>query len=244
MFADGAVFARSREKEGRGLVRDRPPIMSSIRLFRQRSCWVPTLAGWLAILALLTIAGILLLHGLYPFLAEERPVGGEVMIVEGWVPDYNLKQVAADFRNKGYRRIIATGGPLENGSFLSGYRDYATLSAATLAGLGVDSGAIIRVPAPLTTRDRTWESALALKAWLLQGGETPGSADLYSVGPHARRSVLLFRRALGPRVALGVVSLAPQDYNPRKWWTSSNGVRSVIFECLAFFYARFLFRGR
>jgi hypothetical protein len=49
--------------------------------------------------------------------------------------------------------------------------------------------------------------------------------------------------ALGPGVAVGV--LAPRDigYEPAQWWKTSNGVRRVSDEIIAYLYAKLVFRG-
>jgi hypothetical protein len=47
--------------------------------------------------------------------------------------------------------------------------------------------------------------------------------------------------ALGDGVAVGVVSIEDQTYVPGEWWKSSNGVRTVIDESIAYLYAVFFF---
>ena len=37
------------------------------------------------------------------------------------------------------------------------------------------------------------------------------------------------------------MNVADRDYDPRHWWKSSQGVRSVLDEMIAYGYARFLF---
>ena len=61
-------------------------------------------------------------------------------------------------------------------------------------------------------------------------------------GPHARRSRLLFQRALGPQTAVGIIAIQPRDYQPTRWWRYSSGVRNVTSEFIAYFYAKIIFR--
>ena len=65
---------------------------------------------------------------------------------------------------------------------------------------------------------------------------------LITEGAHGRRSRLLFQRALGSGVTVGVTSVPSSAYDPEHWWKFSAGVREVVGELLAYGYARFLFR--
>jgi len=65
--------------------------------------------------------------------------------------------------------------------------------------------------------------------------------NLVTLGPHARRSWLLYQEAFGDDVKIGVIPLENRSYDPSRWWCSSEGFRDVISEAIAWFYARFLF---
>jgi hypothetical protein len=58
---------------------------------------------------------------------------------------------------------------------------------------------------------------------------------------HARRSRLLFQKAFGPGIEVGVIAIRDREYNPRVWWRYSEGVKEVLSEGAAYLYARFLF---
>ncbi|HTL15803.1 MAG TPA: YdcF family protein, partial [Patescibacteria group bacterium] len=127
------------------------------------------------------------------------------------------------------------------GIHLAQYKTYAQLGAATLIRLGLDSNAVQAVPAPRVPRDRTYAEAVALKRWLLEHDIKLQKINLVSVGLHSRRSRLLYQKAMGKDVVIGVTSIALKEYDPRHWWRYSAGVRSVIAESVAYLYARFLF---
>ncbi len=203
--------------------------------------WRLTGRGW-ASACLVVVAGLVWsIANIYPFLAINAPVHGDILVVEGWLPDTALQQAVHIFERHDYRLLITTGGPLERGSFLSQYEAYAQLAATTMVRLGVDAGRIVAVPAPRVRRDRTYASALALRKWLKQSGMTIHSLNLVTLGAHARRSRLLFEKALGPGIDVGVIAVRDRTYDPGKWWTSSAGVRTIIGEGVAYIYARFLF---
>jgi len=213
-------------------------------LLRQQQCWVPTLRGWL--LLVISTAAVAFLAGrqAYQFLAISDPVPGGVLVVEGWAPDYALQAAIAEFRRNHYARLFVTGIPLQQGAPLSEYKNYAYLGAAVLLKLGLSTNEVQAVPTPLTQRDRTYAMALSLKQWLRENDMAPTKVNLLTGGPHARRSRLLFEKALGKGIRVGVLSVPAQDFDEEHWWRSSQGVRSVIDEAVAYAYARLLFYPR
>ena len=199
---------------------------------------------WRSRLLLMVIAiAVLLIIARYVhlFLATSRPNYGEILIVEGWMPDSALKQAVLFFNKNNYQLILTTGGPLTKGSYLSKYSTYAGVAAATLGQLGVEQRLIVPVPAPLVRRDRTFASALAVNNWLSQSNIPIHSVDVISMGTHARRTQWLFQKALGDSISVGIIAAPSPGYDANKWWDSSSGVRTLIGETIAYLYARFLF---
>jgi uncharacterized SAM-binding protein YcdF (DUF218 family) len=96
-------------------------------------------------------------------------------------------------------------------------------------------------PARVVDRDRTFSSAVALRDWLRAHGVFVQSLNLVTEDVHARRSRLLFQKAFGDGVTVGIIAVPNPDYDIRHWWRYSEGVRDVIGETLAYLYARFLF---
>ncbi len=210
-------------------------------LLKKRELTVPTVWGWLALLLLSSVVLFSALRFSHSFLAITRPVGGGIMVIEGWIPDDALKAATEYFQRESYSTIVVTGGPLESGSFLKEYADYSKLGAATLRKLGVPDSSLISVPAPYVSRDRTLTSAMVFKHWLDSTGYKCTKLDLYSFDAHSRRSAMLFRRALGKEVRVGVVALPDFSYDSRNWWKTSSGFRMVVGEMIAYVYA-FLIR--
>lgn len=68
------------------------------------------------------------------------------------------------------------------------------------------------------------------------------SVNVLTEGPTARRARLMFEKALGDGVRVGVVALPPRNYDSDHWWRSSEGVRTITGEVLGYGYAR-LFIG-
>jgi uncharacterized SAM-binding protein YcdF (DUF218 family) len=204
---------------------------------------VPSWRGWLALLLGLTLALFIGVRTIYPFLAVTAPVSGGLLVVEGWAPDYAFAHAAAEFRQHHYDKLYVTGGPMQYGAALAAYHNFAEAGAATLLKLGLDSNLVVAVPAPGVQQDRTYASAVTLSQYLRSHGMVATSVHLVTVGPHARRSRLMFEKAFGQAVAVGVTAVPEEEYDPAHWWRSSAGFRTVTGEALAYLYARFLFRA-
>jgi len=210
-------------------------------LLRRRQCVVPTWRGWLVLIASCALLAVVLARTAYPFLAVIDSKPGGVLVVEGWASDRVLETAVTEFRRNHYDKLYATGGPVELGGPLSVYKTYAELAAATLLKLGLNTNDVQAVPAAEVRRDRTYNSAIFLKKWLREHNLAAARVNLITVGPHARRSRLMFEKALGEGAVVGVIAIPSEEYDPGHWWRSSAGVRTVIGEAMAYGYARFIF---
>lgn len=216
----------------------RPRSSFKLRLFCRRECWVLTWQGWLLILASLGICLIFGITQLYPFLAVSQPITADTLVVEGWIHDRNLQAAATEYESHPYQSLLTTGVPLTQGGYLSQYKNYAELAAATFRQLQIPADQIIAVPAPAVAKDRTYTAAIALRAWLDHNPASIRAVNVLTVGAHARRTWLLYRKALAPRYSVGIIaSSVGQEYNPKRWWASSSGFRSVTSEAIAYLYA-------
>lgn len=209
--------------------------------FQRRECVVPT---WRAVIVFLCLGIVLMTTGvltIHPFLSQSKPVRADVLVVEGWVPDYVFEEALVEFKRNNYRKLYVTGGPLEVGGYLSEYRTYAELGAATLMGMGMSKGLVEPVPSETVRQDRTFTSALALRAYCRQQQIQMADINLVSIGAHARRSQMLFQKALGDGVRVGIIAVENRGYESRRWWQSSAGVRTVLDEFIAYIYAAVVF---
>tara|TARA_Y100000588_G_scaffold165341_1_gene179364 strand:+ start:315 stop:968 length:654 start_codon:yes stop_codon:yes gene_type:complete len=210
-------------------------------LIKKKERYGLTLRGWL-VAGLMGVVFLAIAKSvLYPFLALSSPVRGSIMVVEGWLPDYALKVAVADFRMGDYELLITTGGPLGKGAYLAEYQNYADLMAATLTAKGFNKSKIVSIPAPTVRKDRTYATAVKVRQWLSKNKPSVSAIDVYSLGPHARRTRLLFDAAMGRDIRVGIISVASKDYEADGWWRSSDGVRTVLSETIAYIYAKFFF---
>jgi hypothetical protein len=214
--------------------------VSRLGLFRRREVLLPTWRGWLVALllgALVLAAG---LRWTAPFLAPVQPLHGAILVVEGWLPDYALLEAKRSFESRSYRQLLVTGVPIDQGFHISTEKNYAELAARTLRHLGVKAESIVPVSCPEVPRDRTYATAVQVRAWLEKQGES-GPVDVLSLGVHARRTWLMYRLALGKTYPVGVIATADQRYDQRRWWNTSSGFRTVTSEVIAYLYAKLLF---
>jgi len=213
----------------------------NIPLIRRQEVWLPTLLGWLLIVLFALAFLFVSVNNLPSFLAVNQPINAEVLVIEGWLPDYAVQEALTRFRRGSYRQIVTTGIPIERGCYLAKYKNYAELAAATLKTLGLESDKIVPVPTPEVRKDRTYASAIAVKQWLVKTNPPIKSIDILTLDLHARRSWLLYRQALAStNTQVGIIATPPLDYDPKYWWRYSAGVRKTINELVAYIYARFI----
>ncbi|MGK7918666.1 MAG: YdcF family protein [Trichodesmium sp.] len=201
---------------------------------------ISTIQLWILILGLIIFLIVMCCFNIYSFLAVTAPLEADLLIVEGWMSDYAVKSAIAEFNRGAYQKLITTGTPIGKGFYLSKYDNFAELTAATLIILGFDSDKVVAIPTPQVTKYRTTAAAMAVKEWLATSNLKVNSINIYSLGPHARRSWMIYRNVFSPDIQVGIIALEPKGYNPQRWWQSSAGMRTVIGEAIAYFYTRFV----
>lgn len=201
-----------------------------------------TLLGKFIAILIFLMVSIFLLRGLNKFLSVSDSVQSKILAVEGFLPDYTLKDMLGEFYDGGYEKMIIIGKPIGQGYYLSGYQTSADLMKSTLIEMGLDSSLIVSISIPETVfRDRTYSTGILLWDWLKENNYHEKRVNIFTLGCHSRRSKLLFQKALGNDFEIGIIAGKDMSYDQDKWWTSSKGFRTVLNETLAFFYARFLF---
>ncbi len=208
-----------------------------MKLFRKKEVWRPTVLGHVLLAVLVLLIALGLVSGLYPFLAQHKPVAQpELIIIEGWLDDTELVQVLAA-AGPGVR-FVTTGGPVTLGGDLLREKSYAQIATARLIQLGIPAPSIITAPAPGSAANRTYTAARAARDVLARQGLLDRPANLYSLGAHSRRSFLLYRMAFGPDAPLGVVALKSSQYDLDHWWKSSLAFKHVLVEFVSWIYVQ------
>lgn len=195
--------------------------------------------GKLLTLAVVALLALIVGKGVCGFLSVNSPVGGEFLVVEAWMPADAYREAVNQFRQGRYRKIIATAMMKDDPRVIVDRRE--DFGKRQLISFGIPSDLVVTVASEQVHRDRTFHSAMAVKRWLQAQHLETGSLDVVTIGPHARRSRLLFEKALGDDFEVGVIAIADRGFDSSHWWQSSEGVRAVVDESIAYLYARFIF---
>ena len=127
------------------------------------------------------------------------------------------------------------------GGYTNDYNTSAGVGAGRLKAAGLSPQFVQMVPSRINDRDRTYSAALALHNWFREHHAGVQSINVVTEDVHARRSRLLFQKAFGPGVKVGIISIPNPDYDSIHWWRYSEGVKEIISEGAAYIYARLFF---
>ncbi len=196
-----------------------------------------TFQGWLIAIAMIVASIMFAINHIHPFLAVNSPIAADVLVVEGWMNDNAIKAALSEFQGGSYHHLVTTGIPVERGYYLAEHKNFAQIAANSLKKMGLEAEKITIVPSPEVRKDRTYASAIAFRQWLEKTDIQPQAINIVSESTHARRSWLMYKKALASKSEVGIISIPSQNYDPQKWWMYSAGVRSVINETVAYLYA-------
>lgn len=215
--------------------------MGRFSIARKKERWTVTWLGHLLKLLVFIILLFIFAKTIHPFLAKTKTVESKILVIEGFIPDFALEASKSIFYEGQYELMIITGKKKLKGSYLDEFENDGLQSAATLALMGFDTVNIKVIAVDNDIRkDRTYATAIAVKEWLQKSGN-PNTFNVVTLSCHARRSFLLFEKAMEEDARVGIIAIEDIRYDPEKWWKSSMGFRSVIDESVAYIYARFFF---
>jgi uncharacterized SAM-binding protein YcdF (DUF218 family) len=209
-------------------------------LILKKERWGLSWIGWSLMLLALLAGFAVMLFCVFPFLAVTQRLNTNVLVVEGWIPDFAIRAAAVEFASRNYEHAFTTGGPVSGmGGYTNDYNTSASVGASRLKVAGVRD--VQMVPSRVMDRDRTYAAAVALKDWFYSNNFHPRAINVVTEGPHARRTRLLFQKAFGDQTGVGIIAVCSPDYDRTKWWSFSEGVRDVVGEAFAYLYARVFF---
>lgn len=177
---------------------------------------------------------------IHDFLAISRPVDANILVVEAWIiGSPAIREAMEEFERGHYKWLVTVGVPIGEDEESGGQENSAERAARELRELGVDAKRVIVLPIVNVTRHRTYASALTLKSWLGRSNIETTGVNVFTRGVHARKSLLLFKRALGPGTHVGVIAGTENTYDPDYWWTSVRGIHMVLRKTIGYLYAEF-----
>ena len=211
-------------------------------LFNHRERWGLTPWGLLLLIILLFFIITLIFRNIYPTLAPIEREKSDVLVLEGFATDHVMKLAMKEFTAGKYRLLVVTGAPLEYGDMLSAYHNTATVAGKSLLKMGFDSTRLVIVTTADLRNERTYNSAVSLRQWMVTSKPDIRSLNLITTAVHGGRSRLLFRKALGDSIRVGIISVPGLYYGASDWLKTSKGFRETMNEAIGYFYIRWFFR--
>ena len=169
------------------------------------------------------------------FLAHTNKVPARVLVVEGWIGIPGIRAAAAEFESGNYGWIVATGG-LTGERWFNQRWSYARMAQHELFRAGIARDRVILAEAKDAESQRTYESAVACWTALNTAGLKPEQVNIFTLGPHARRSRLIFATTCPWNAQVGVIAWIPERYSLSPWWRSSDRASDFMTETAAYFY--------
>jgi hypothetical protein len=215
-----------------------------LRLFQRRTIWLPTWLSSFCLAALLAMPVVWWCFWGESFLSLTSRLPAEVLVVEGWIGENGVRAAAAEFRSGGYQYVVAAGArPDEEKGWQDPGWSYAQGAANELVRCGIPREKIIVAPAETTERERTFESAVYVFQKLQSLSIQPTSINVFTWGPHARRSRLVFAK-VSARARIGVISWIPTTHKVEPWWRSSEQAKEFLTESAGYLFESLFNSGR
>jgi hypothetical protein len=214
-----------------------------LKLFRRREIWFPTWQGWLLILLLAIMPPTFWWFRGEKFLCITQRHSAELLIVEGWIGVDGLQAAVQEFRQGSYRYLVVAGSKLTP---RWGAKDWDAIEEAksVLLKAGMPIETIVLSPAPITSRQRTFESARTVHLSLTAKGLQTKTVNVFTQGAHARRTLLAYTKALVDAPSVGIISWRNANDQAGNWWESSERAQEMIKETIGYFYELLLNSGR
>ncbi|MBU0731078.1 MAG: YdcF family protein [Proteobacteria bacterium] len=189
------------------------------------------------ILVFFSTFGLAYAFNIYPFLVINQPVNGEILVVEGWIPSALLEQAAELFNHGSYTMIASVGGPSTGETADRIEQTDAYRGKNELIEFGVPAEKIVAVPVWELKQNRTFTTAKAFSLWLNEVKPSVKKIDVFTASVHGRKSRLLFRRALGDSVQVGIISANSEESEDKFWFRSKRMLYLIPRNTLGYLYA-------
>lgn len=213
-------------------------------LIRRREIWLPTLWGWLGLVLILCCGGAILALNAEAYLAVNaaRP-DATVLVVEGWIGKMGMREAKIEFERGHYERIVTAGGAGEDLWAETVYSD-AIRARQEMMSQGVPADRILAADCGDVVSGRTFQAAQATRRVLAEQGWTKGVVNVFTRGAHARRSRMVFAKALGKDIEVGCTAWMPEEVRNTSWWRSSQRTKDLMTEAAGYVYEWLANSGR
>jgi hypothetical protein len=177
------------------------------------------------------------------FFSITRRLPADILIVEGWIGPEGVCAAAQELSRGCYKYVVATGGEIRDRAD-GDSSSYAERAKQELIEFGVPESRIIVSPTSEIERQRTFK--LAVTAWqsIQRAKVRPGAINIFTLGPHAMRSQLVYEKVFAPQVPVGVIAFTPSEYRIEPWWQSFSRTKCLFKEVVGYPFERWLNSGR
>lgn len=209
--------------------------------FKRKWVYRPTILGWSLIALLVLFLGWLLLTNTYSFLAKNVKANASMLVVEGWIPDHALRNAIEFYDTHQYEYMIVTGVPITQWTFSSPFSNMAEASVESMKRLFFRDTIYTATIPNTVLRDRTYSTAVALQMEMEQWQLPYDEFDIYTMGAHARRTHLMYKKVFGRNQPIGLIADTDPSFEPERWYRTSRGFRIVFSELISYFYSLLFF---
>lgn len=213
-------------------------------LFEKRLRWSLNWRGWLTVTMAILLTLWLTFRLAYPILAPIHRIPANVLVVEGWLPEYALAAAIDEFQDHGYEHLVTSGGPLWEGHHAAGFHSYAELAAQIFRSMQFPTNQLHVAPGPKVWRHRTYHSALAVKHHLKAADWEVTGVNVMTLGPHGKRTQIIYHDVLADQMPVGIISFPSAEYDADRWWKTSEGTKHILTESMAAAYEWLFKSGR
>lgn len=215
-----------------------------LRMARRRNVWCLTWLGWLCTLLIIAFPLVWWCRCGASFLSSTHRVPAGILVVEGWIGREGVRAAGQEFQSRGYQLIVTAGGPTSSERWEDARSNYAEMAARELIRSGVPKDRIVVAPAREVERQRTYESAVAVRRALWDGHLPFKALNVFTWGTHARRTRLVFAKVFPSPLGVGVIGWVPSRPEATSWWQSSERAKEFLTETVGYAYEALFNSGR
>ena len=119
--------------------------------------------------------------------------------------------------------------------FSPGFNTTAEYSAFVLRHLGF-TDSLVSIPVLTSKISRTFSCASAFRKWYSDSDYKNKSVNVLSLGPHTRRTWMIYKKVLGKNTDVGIILVNSVNYDISNWWKSVAGIKATIHEMVSYIY--------
>ena len=200
-----------------------------MRFFKPKTIWWPTWQGWSLLFLILAGFFIVFFLNAHRFLAvTNRLADADILVVEDWMPDVFLQATAKEFKEGNYQHLLISSIREYDNQENRQQKVRKSSAVNRIVSLGVPRDRIVECFAPATDNHRSAAMARSVSNALRQNGIISKGVNVMAPATHARKTWLVYRRALGSEAPVGIIAVLPGVYDPERWWLNSQSAKWVI----------------